>query len=442
MASDSVPFDEIARADLVIDRVYESGPGVGADSDPLHEMFGVANMGGFRYRGSLKGDLRLLVLYSDGVQPDWPDYLDPTTGDFTYYGDNRKPGRDLLAPRGNRVLDVIFAASRGSAEDRAGIPPILFFEKAGPKGRSVRFRGLLAPGSHHLAPEEELVAVWRTTSDKRFQNYRSHFTALDAGKISREWIDDRLAGVTESPATPGAWRSWVRSRIYLPLVAPRTVVTRSVAEQYPTGASAAKDMEILDCVHEHFAAYENWTGFEHFAADIWLMQDPRVESIDVTRPTRDGGRDGVGTYLMGPASDPIRLSFALEAKCYKPRGGGVGVRHVARLVSRIKDREFGVFVTTSHIADQAYQEVREDDHPIVFITGRDIVDILKSKGLRTVEEVRRHLVETYPRDSSHAAAGTGVDYIDEGETVAVSDELPPHQHAFAPEGHSTSTSLG
>ena len=52
--------------------------------------------------------------------------------------------------------------------------------------------------------------------------------------------------------------------------------------------------------------------FEHFAADLMRMSQPNVDRIDVTRPWRDGGRDAVGDYLLGPPSDPVAVEFALE----------------------------------------------------------------------------------------------------------------------------------
>jgi len=44
-------------------------------------------------------------------------------------------------------------------------------------------------------------------------------------------------------------------------------------------------------------------------------------------------------------------------------------------------------VTTSVVARQAYEEVREDRHPIVFISGRDITEILIKNGFNTREKV-------------------------------------------------------
>jgi Restriction endonuclease len=43
-------------------------------------------------------------------------------------------------------------------------------------------------------------------------------------------------------------------------------------------------------------------------------------------------------------------------------GNSVGVKELARLISRIKHREFGVLVTTSYVNEQAYREVRDDGH--------------------------------------------------------------------------------
>lgn len=121
----------------------------------------------------------MVVLYSTGSEPDWPDALDPYTGVFTYYGDNRSPGRGLenTPNKGNLLLSRVFDWAHGDAVTRAEVPPFFLFDKYG-SGRDVRFRGLLAPGADRLSGEEDLVAIWRTTNRQRFQNYRATFTVL------------------------------------------------------------------------------------------------------------------------------------------------------------------------------------------------------------------------------------------------------------------------
>ena len=122
--------------------------------------------------------------------------------------------------------------------------------------------------------------------------------------------------------------------------------------------------------------------FEYFAGKIFQMSDPnKIQDFDVTPSSRDGGRDVIGYYKVGTNNNSYKFSYHLEAKRYKPDGKhGVGVGNTKRLISRIKYREFGVFVTTSYINKQAYKEIIEDNHPIIFITGRDIVEILIKSG--------------------------------------------------------------
>ena len=97
---------------------------------------------------------------------------------------------------------------------------------------------------------------------------------------------------------------------------------------------------------------------------------------------------------IGLPQDPVYAEFALEAKCYRPAiddqdANTVGVKEVARLISRLRHRQFGILVTTSLISRQAYEEVRKDRHPIVFISGRDIAEILIEHGHSDPESVLR-----------------------------------------------------
>jgi hypothetical protein len=389
---DVVEFDQLADADLVLDRVYRGGgTDGGTRDDPLNKLLPVGNQGGFRPAGSPTRNLvKLAVLYTTGQEPDWPDSLDPYTGAFTYYGDNRRPGRRLedTPNKGNLLLSRVFAWAHGDAAARAKVPPFLLFDKPG-GGRDVRFRGLLAPGSDRLSGEEDLVAVWRTTSDDRFQNYQARFTVLNTPSVTRAWIDQLVAGQRLGSHCPAVWRAWVERGTYDPLLAPPTVIVRSRDQQQP----ATADRPLLDLVYQHFKSRR--TDFEQFAADLWRVSEPNVDKIDVTRPWRDGGRDAVGEYLLGPRADPVAVEFALEAKCYAPTNG-VGVRETSRLISRLRHRQFGVLVTTSYLDGQAYKEIREDGHPVVVLAGRDVVERLKARGLDNITAIRRYLNDAYP----------------------------------------------
>lgn len=99
--------------------------------------------------------------------------------------------------------------------------------------------------------------------------------------------------------------------------------------------------------------------------------DRNITDYDLTRPWRDGGRDAIGNYRIGYLDNTISVEFALEAKCKQPDSGS-GIRETSRLISRLRHRQFGIFVTTSYVANQAYKEILEDQHPVVIISGIDI----------------------------------------------------------------------
>ena len=86
----------------------------------------------------------------------------------------------------------------------------------------------------------------------------------------------------------------------------------------------------------------------------------------------------------------------MEAKRYEPGKTSVGVADLARLISRLRFRQFGILVTTSFVSDQAYKEIREDEHPIIVIAGVDIVGILKQVGIATLDELKVWLESNFP----------------------------------------------
>lgn len=195
------------------------------------------------------------------------------------------------------------------------------------------------------------------------------------------------AGNNDSKHAPKAWTEWRATGMCLALKAEPTTVIRTTEQQTP---DTTLKSEILSCVWHHFK--DTPIAFEVFSARIYQMTDSRVIVDEITRGTIVGGRDAIGRYMLGMGDDPVYAEFLLEAKCYRPPLHGeapntVGVREVSRLISRIRHRQFGVLVTTSLVARQAYEEVREDRHPIVFIFGRDIAEILIKHGYNSVDRV-------------------------------------------------------
>ncbi len=379
----------LAETDLVVDHVYGGSRNGNASDDPLPQLLGVDNGAGFRHLGKRPGidTLKLLALKSNFNDPDWPDHLDTESGLFTYYGDNKAARGIHDTPRqGNQILRNLFDA-RHSSTSFDHFPVILLFGGTG-QYRDQRFLGLAVPGAQSLGPDDDLVAIWRAKgpNNDRFQNYKSIFTILDVPVVTRKWLNDIKAGnAILSAHAPKPWLEWLSGRKYSPLYAPHSIDIRSKEQQLP---KSAEDQKILSLVHEKYRS--DPFAFEAAAVEIARLFMPDIRQCDITRPWRDGGRDAVGAYGIGTGRSAIEVEFALEAKCYDPRGKGVGVKELSRLLSRLRHRQFGVLVTTSYLASQGYTELKEDKHPVVIISGTDIVNTLKSR-IGSLELINRWL---------------------------------------------------
>lgn len=381
--------DQLNTANLIIDALYQGEKtSKGGISDPLVRLVGVSRQGGFRYRGTMEKPY-FLVLTSNLIEPDWPDELDPTSGRFVYYGDNRHPGRQLHdTPRfGNRLLKNIFDSTHSGR--RADVPPVFLFTSESP-GRSFRFRGMAVPGHPAMPATEDLIAVWKTSGTERFQNYKATFTILDVPMVERTWIESLRSGQLREDLEPIAWKNWVETGHPKALQAPKTKLVRSKSEQLTLNDW---DAALVETIRNQF--HSSPYAFEACAGELAKLLLRSITKLDLTRPWRDGGRDGIGTLLIGHGPASINVTFALEAKCYQ-RTNSVGVRDVSRLISRIKHREFGILITTSFIDKQAYQEVIDDEHPVILMAERDIARILREAGLTTPDLVRKWLVGIAP----------------------------------------------
>jgi hypothetical protein len=337
------------------------------------------------------------VLYTTMAEADWPDSIDEENGLFYYYGDNRRPGFELHDRRagrgGNQILRNVFQLAHAGATARAEVPPFLIFSK-GTERRDVIFRGLAVPGAAHLDASSDLVATWKSVGGQRFQNYRAVFTILDVSTVSREWLVALRSGDRLGVYCPREFRRWVKSGRAKPLLAERVKRTRSPNEQLGSSSLAR---EVAQATYDYFSGHA--VAFEHFAAGVARMMDANIVSLDVTRPSRDGGRDAIGRYRIGQPQNCVTVDFALEAKCHEPQSG-LGVKVLSRLISRLRHRQFGMLVTTSFLSNQAYQELVEDQHPIVVCAGGDIAQILIEKvGVASANATREWLAQAYPLTS-------------------------------------------
>jgi hypothetical protein len=163
----------------------------------------------------------MLVLTSSFSDPDWPDALDRETSMFTYFGDNKRPGRGLHeTPRhGNEFLRTLFEHAIAGSSQRPRVPPVFVFSNTG------------------------------------------------------DWRDVML---------------------FLGLAVPEVAMMQAIQTFF------------ADRPHD----------FERCAAAIARLMLPDIAALDLTRPSRDRGRDAVGQLRLGCRAGTILVDFALEAKCY------------------------------------------------------------------------------------------------------------------------------
>ncbi|MCE7743829.1 MAG: restriction endonuclease [Candidatus Heimdallarchaeota archaeon] len=387
-------FIELSDAPLRVDAIYESGKFGNVKDDPISKLIpNTQNLGGFRITNNINDNYpAFVILYTSGEEKEWPNNLDIETGIFRYYGDNREPGSAINEKKGNKLLENVFSLLHGKATDRILIPPFLIFEKI-ERSRTVKFLGMAVPGRRDLSQGRDLIAIWKTMKSSRFQNYEAFFTILDCFEISKDWLNEiRKNRNSALKIAPKVWKNFVEIGITgtKALISPKSRIFRTKNEQLP---KLNADWSLLRRIIDYFKSKS--TNFERCAVEIVKLMDTNFESFRVTRPTRDGGFDAIGKYKIGHDFDKIRLECVIEAKLYDPKTS-VGVRDTSRLISRIKHREFGIFVTTSYISQPAYEEIRYDNHPIIFVSGIDIITILKNRDLNTIAKLDVWLKTNFP----------------------------------------------
>lgn len=395
-------FEKISKEErkkwhLYIDAVYRSDPNkLNFSAEVLSKLLGVKNQGGFRYLGDTNSP-NLVILFTSGEDVYWRDELDNSLGVFLYYGDNKTPGNDLHNTKlhGNEILRDMFArACSDDMEIRKRIPPVLVFKKS--SGRDVKFLGLAVPGINGKPKKDWLTAVWGCNRDgDRFQNYKAFFTILNTGTgstkesgagINLAWINDiEVGNAYSSDYAPKEWKRYIDRKTYTPLIARMEKFCRQREEQLPTETAKIK---VLEAIHKYFIEKDHGYSFEKFAAYIVSCMDEAIVDIETTRPYKDGGFDAVGRYkLFKNVENSVFVEFYLQAKCYSS-STPVAVSDTSRLIARLKERQFGILITTSYVASQAYKEILDDGHPVVIVNGKNISDfVFDELEIRTPEAV-------------------------------------------------------
>ncbi len=365
---------------------------------------GINNNAGFRFKRRVGGksavdDAAFVILVTALAEAQWPDALDLQTGLFVYYGDNRTPNREIAKTPigGNGFLEKHF--DRLHTGKREEVTPVLVFQSS---PGVMRFLGLVVPGADGMTSDDDLVAVFRVAEGRRFANYRATFTVLDTMDVSKAWLEDLVGGVVpaKSAHCPKAWRVWVETGKIHALRAAMGPRPRTKAQQEPQDPA---ERAVLDTVTEALSARQ----FEFLAREVVALLGRRhidAAELMVTRASVDGGFDVAGSFVFGHGHHSVRLPLRAEAKKWK---GSIGIKEMKRLISRMRHRFLGVFVTTSWFNEQVQKELIEDEVPIVLVSGGDLARLLLDCG--KADPARPDVLTEWLRGIKQAAAQAGDD---------------------------------
>ena len=329
----------------------------------------------------------------------WQDTFEPDRGYVRYFGDNKTPGADPAASKGNRLLLEQFALhSAAKIELRRRAVPLIFFRRTTvdgqPKGYP-RFNGF------GIIRRAELV-VQLDASGSSFSNYMFEFVVFTVAPehevFNWEWINARRnTGMTTKQTeqtAPRSWRVWVKSgEASLPHVrrdVQRARISRAI-DQLPDRGSAGD--KLLHDLHKHYEG--KGAMFEPIAA--WITErritgEGIYHHHGVTRASGDRGFDFVGTLELGKGFGAVSLVVLGQAKCESPSTPTNAV-HIARTVARLRRGWLGVFVTTSYFSRSIQEEILEDKYPIFLINGRAIAEELHAFLLERKIELPEALAE-------------------------------------------------
>ncbi len=310
----------------------------------------------------------------------WVDVVEPDAGYCLFHGDNRKPGSDPLASRGNAKFVQVqdFYADPGL---RKFAPPVLVFEQVEYNDSSRgyrRFCGFGVPVRRALATQKQKKGGYFTNLVIELALFRLE---QENEYFDWNWIDLRRDGAIGADdalaAAPRSWKEWVvGGELAIDgcrrIVAHQTVV--DLSEQRPT---SKEEQEILSEVLRYYVEKKHaFEGLASFIAQKILGNQCRRGWV--TQRSGDGGVDFVCRLDVGDRA--ARLSSAPtvvlgQAKCIAV-GASIGGHALARVVARLQRGWIGVFVTTGTFSRAAQLELAQDKYPIVLVNGQRLAQVL------------------------------------------------------------------
>lgn len=300
----------------------------------------------------------------------WEDIVDFNSATIYYWGDAKLDERRRYDEfRGNkRMLQVWERILEGDLQE---VPPILHFSK--PKRGVVKFNGLCIL--------HDLQLTWYEQKGVPVKNYRFELKILDQDVVKINWLHNRATNSDLSllnTNAPRIWTEYLNGNTRKMDIWAKNI--QSKEEQMPE--SGSKDSEVLQELHDLSP-----TEFEAIVVELFKNLPHVSHKITRTRPTKDGGFDFYGQFVI-PYPINYEIDFLGEAKKFS-RESPVRPKDVSRLVARLGRGQFGIFVSTSYYTKQTQEEVLQDNYPVRLFSGKDLVSMLHELRLVDNNKINR-----------------------------------------------------
>jgi hypothetical protein len=209
----TVPFENLTTCDLIPGQVLESGIAGTIADEPISKAFGVGNAGGFRFKGTV-ANTRLVVLYSTGLEKEWPNANDAEQNEYKYFGDNKVANSDpLVTPHGgNQILKRAFDSSNLQTENP--VPLFALLRKTG-SGRDAELVGFAVPKFVCADGQSGLREVQIPNEHGVVRNFLATFELLDVGSWPRAEFQMFMSEGQDNflDYAPQEFRNWIAELI-------------------------------------------------------------------------------------------------------------------------------------------------------------------------------------------------------------------------------------
>lgn len=313
------------------------------------------------------------------VDTPWQDIYDPDNGHIRYFGDNKKPGSDPSASRGNKKLLEQFGSQTSPIiADRHKAAPIVFFRRVPHSGRAkgnVMFQGVAI-----ISAVERVTQIERRTGEA-FANYRYDFTVVSLQEENEvfdwRWISARrepaLTSEEANKFAPAAWRKWIKEGVTAESKVRRRVSDlqlQKTRDQKPESGSDNENAlkEIYRFYSTSAVRKKRFEALAEIVAEQVLSRSGSYRRGWLTAASADGGADFIGRLDIGEGFGTAKIIVLGQAKC-ESLGSPTGGNHIARTVARLRRGWVGAYVTTSYFSESVQREVIEDKYPILLING-------------------------------------------------------------------------